>query len=559
MTRIDDYVDNIGYNVRIHAISTNWCFGLEIRPTCLMYAAGNFEFSNDNKQLISGTVNQLAKFDGTYWSQIVTLSVKTICMTSLAQGLTHLYDGEKIWEIRDAGTKTDKTPSNMRGNPISMTFAGGIIVLFNDKTCGMIVDPVAPSNQCSMRTFTLENMTGTAKQIVSNGYDQIKIMTTTNVYNYKPSDDHQFTGTTTPTYVDEYRISGQTLLGMQPGELFVSDGNIFTRFGAGGNLGNITIPLQLMIINNVCMWLYDGTHLYMIQYTNLADILTRTSKIVIYQSENKISPSVINTPLPAVINTPLPAVVNTPLPAVVNTPLPAVINTPLPAVVNTPLPAVINTPLPAVVSVATDPIDAQTIVDNEYARLTKKQDSIDTLIKGQERVAGLNANYAQRIAQYRNIIIVSIVTIILLFGVRMLSQIAVSEQYITVQTVTITLLYIIIGATSIITIIQTFINIQSRDNMDFNLLTLNPPTIDTSNNSTAGTANYTNLTGLSTCIGAACCDAEHTTEWDDVNQKCVAAFTTLEQAYLTGDIIPPMQQYTGDIKSLYSSSSYSLF
>jgi len=192
------------------------------------------------------------------------------------------------------------------------------------------------------------------------------------------------------------------------------------------------------------------------------------------------------------------------------------------------------------------------IITSEVNRLTSKATSIDNAIDQQRRVAGFNSSYMQKLAQYRNMIMWCVGAIVLCLGLQLLSQ------YVPIPAAVLNVMYIVIASIGVLYAIGIFIKIQSRNNMDFNQLELPPP--GKAKELTAGekakAANSGNLFGTmdisSECKGAACCatpSSFNTTNTD----KC--AFTTLSQAYASGDI---MSFNSGDIVP-FGSSEFSQY
>ena len=190
--------------------------------------------------------------------------------------------------------------------------------------------------------------------------------------------------------------------------------------------------------------------------------------------------------------------------------------------------------------------DMKTILDNETARLTTKKASIDTALEGQKRIIELNDSYRQRTAQYINIIVVIIITLVLILGLMFLSK-----------TITFIPGYIYDISIGIVFVFGLYfcylfyLTIYKRTTIDFNKLRLPPPAIKSPDSDevyraqmNAAAAGQLLGTVNAICTGSACC-TDNTTHWDNATGKCApgaapstgpSTFTTLSLAYKHGEV-----------------------
>jgi hypothetical protein len=169
------------------------------------------------------------------------------------------------------------------------------------------------------------------------------------------------------------------------------------------------------------------------------------------------------------------------------------------------------------------------IVKSEQQRLDNKRIGINDAYNSQQRTIALNQSYAMRMRAWSyllTVVAVSIViSILLMFSKRFIPPTIID------------ILIIVVMSGGIIWAYLIYMDIQKRDENDFNLLSMkssylqDPTAIDTSQASIASTGNATTsrstvssisslLLGTgSTCVGQACCPANYT--YDSSTNKCI--------------------------------------
>jgi hypothetical protein len=175
------------------------------------------------------------------------------------------------------------------------------------------------------------------------------------------------------------------------------------------------------------------------------------------------------------------------------------------------------------------------IVNAEKQRLEQKKQSVDNAVFGQKRAVELNNSNRIKQNSYTNLLIILIITLCLIIGIIMASK-----QFTFIPQIVFDLLTIIVISISIYVSLYSFLNIQSRNNMNFNELDLPGLKNSTAGNSIArGVSGPKNLiTGDMGCMGNDCCGP--LTEWDQENGVCIPittqGFTTMTFPYNKGDI-----------------------
>jgi len=176
------------------------------------------------------------------------------------------------------------------------------------------------------------------------------------------------------------------------------------------------------------------------------------------------------------------------------------------------------------------------IVSTEKQRLEQKKKSVDAVIYGQNRAVDLTDSARLRQSAYTRLLLIFIFTLGAFVLIIILSR---SFPFIP-QTV-FDILSIIVISIGIYTGIYTFLDIQSRSNMNFNELNL--PAIKNKdlgntkldNDNEVSLLDVINING---CIGSDCCGPF--TRWDEGNAICRAVtlngFTTMNLAYNEGDL-----------------------
>lgn len=202
-------------------------------------------------------------------------------------------------------------------------------------------------------------------------------------------------------------------------------------------------------------------------------------------------------------------------------------------------------------NVLTQQDNVQRILNREKARLDYKQNSIDTIVAGQKRMAELNRSYTERYRAYNRVMYWIFIFVILFIIVIFLS-------YYVPEGVT-TILYIVLICSFLIYLFWAYYDIWRRDSLNFDklgsqsgLLLTNGQASSSSKryNSVFGDAQSMALGNLGYCVGKDCCadgtyfdissgtcligtDASNAF---DIGTSGVSAFTTIDQAYTTREI-----------------------
>jgi hypothetical protein len=182
-----------------------------------------------------------------------------------------------------------------------------------------------------------------------------------------------------------------------------------------------------------------------------------------------------------------------------------------------------------------------TIVDNETNRLTKKEQNINDLVASKERAIQLNMNYIQRKEQYRKMMIY------LIIGLSVILAVVILKMFLPIPSAVVTLCVIVVFAVVAIYSFQIYVQINNRDDMDFDKIKMKPPSVLSSTqiqnqlaeNSKISSANGVNILSsmdLGLCIGSACCS--NNTVWDVNGQVCKHKPTS--ETFVTNDKFQPM-------------------
>jgi hypothetical protein len=187
---------------------------------------------------------------------------------------------------------------------------------------------------------------------------------------------------------------------------------------------------------------------------------------------------------------------------------------------------------PATDAAITRQKDVLDIVNSEKKRLQDKKQGVDNASFGQKRAVELNNSNRLKQNSYTNLLIILIITL------SAFVLIMVASNYLTfIPQVVFDLLSIIVISVGIYMALYTFLDIQSRNNMNFNQLNLSGLNNSVAGNVAAkGSGSLTNLfTGSTGCVGSDCCGTD--TKWDQDNNICVKqGFTTMSFSYNKGDI-----------------------
>lgn len=172
------------------------------------------------------------------------------------------------------------------------------------------------------------------------------------------------------------------------------------------------------------------------------------------------------------------------------------------------------------------------IVAAEKQRLMDKKQGVDNAVFGKKRAVELNNSNRLRQNSYTNLIIILITTLVAFIGIMLLSS------YLTmVPQVVFDLLSIIVISVGIYISLYTFLDIQSRNNMNFNELSLPGLNNKSIGNTIPGTqGSMKNLiTGDTGCVGSDCCGTD--TIWDQEAGTCKKeSFSTIMFSYINGEI-----------------------
>lgn len=202
-------------------------------------------------------------------------------------------------------------------------------------------------------------------------------------------------------------------------------------------------------------------------------------------------------------------------------------------------------------NVLTQQENVKRILDREKARLDYKQESIDTIVAGQKRLAELNRSYTEKYRAYNRIMFYVFVFIILFVIVIFLS-------YYVPEGVT-TILYVVLISAFMIYLFWAYYDIWRRDNLNFDKLGSQSGLLLTNGQASSSSKRYNSITGdmqnvalgsLGYCVGKDCCSAG--TYFDissgsclvgtdasgefDIGGSGVSAFTTIDQAYTSREI-----------------------
>jgi len=175
------------------------------------------------------------------------------------------------------------------------------------------------------------------------------------------------------------------------------------------------------------------------------------------------------------------------------------------------------------------------IVNTEKQRLMDKKQSVDNVIYGKKRAVELNDSNRLRQNRYTNLLVIMTIVLALFAGIMVMSM------YLTfIPQVVFDILSIIVISVGIYISVYTFLDIQSRDKMNFNHLDLpSLPNKNAGNTMAKGSGSVTDLLfGLQGCVAEQCCGPN--TFYDQGNGVCVPlslkAFTTMSFAYKTGEL-----------------------
>ena len=158
------------------------------------------------------------------------------------------------------------------------------------------------------------------------------------------------------------------------------------------------------------------------------------------------------------------------------------------------------------------------IVDDETLRLKSQADTLRHAQESSNRLIAFNQNFSKRYSEYVKMLFIlfaglAIIVIILMIG--RVFPIGSSIQ---------TVLTILILSVVVIWCIKIYSNIQMRDNIDFDQISVPPPPSKYDMKSTeiknGNSGNLLCSVELGLCAGAQCCNTKET-KWDVNSQSCV--------------------------------------
>jgi hypothetical protein len=178
------------------------------------------------------------------------------------------------------------------------------------------------------------------------------------------------------------------------------------------------------------------------------------------------------------------------------------------------------------------------IVQSEQDRLNNKKTGINDAYNSQQRTIALNQSYAMRMRAWSYLLAVIAVSIVISIILMFAKQV--------IPPTIIDILIIIVMSGGIIWAYLIYMDIQKRDENDYNLLSMkstylqDPAAIDSSNatlsSSTKSSTSGNTVTSISsllmgyggTCMGQACCPASYT--YDSGTNKCIAPVASVASA-----------------------------
>lgn len=180
----------------------------------------------------------------------------------------------------------------------------------------------------------------------------------------------------------------------------------------------------------------------------------------------------------------------------------------------------------AVSAVLTKQKQVNNILQSELDRLNSKKDQLANAQKGQMRVLMMNESYRKRQAEYTKLIIAVVFVfalVIVMRYMRVFFNVLPDAVY--------TLLHILLFASVIIYSMITYVNVNSREKINFDRLDLPGPKIESTadfvkrNEAAKLAGDLLGVSNSNLCKGAACCNpnadiVSDRTEWDVTTEKC---------------------------------------
>ena len=158
------------------------------------------------------------------------------------------------------------------------------------------------------------------------------------------------------------------------------------------------------------------------------------------------------------------------------------------------------------------------IINNEQQRLNTKQQSIDLAKTSQNRMLVLNNSYSARYNATTKIVLVIVVVFIIFIGLMFLQK-AVPA----IPSGIMDLAYIVDLSIGAIICLMIYMNIQTRDPVYFDQISIPSPVIPDSSGAIQSTSTSMNTGFGITCIGQMCCSTG--TTWDSTSNTCLAPST----------------------------------
>lgn len=164
-----------------------------------------------------------------------------------------------------------------------------------------------------------------------------------------------------------------------------------------------------------------------------------------------------------------------------------------------------------------DLLNSQKTVNNiltkEKDRLLSKKHNIDTAVSGQRRVVYLNMNYQKRYAIYTKMAITLVIGLVIYFIIQRFR-----EAFPIIPDVIYMFLIMLDFAIAIVVFLVYYYELSTRDLMNYDEISLTPPDMSLSNDSSttaavvSGPVSAPGANGASsttpTCIGQACCGTD---------------------------------------------------
>lgn len=182
----------------------------------------------------------------------------------------------------------------------------------------------------------------------------------------------------------------------------------------------------------------------------------------------------------------------------------------------------------------------QQMVNTEAQFFQNQQQDIQNQKMSMNRVVSFNQSFTKKYNEYIRIITTIFITLGIIYGLFILY-----DKYPEMQNY-ILIAMIIIGAFASIRVMNIFISIQMRDNMDFDKVSTSPPpsTVATDiSGQIATNAKNGNILGaldLGACVGSQCCqhaDGNKGTKWSPSLQACVSE-TFVNKQDIRDNVIP---------------------